>query len=57
MIKTRLTELLGIRHPIVLGGMSGATTAELVAAVSGAGGLGTLGVTSMPSDAIRAART
>src|SRR5438094_5471161 len=55
MIKTRLTELLGIRHPIVLGGMSGATTAELVAAVSGAGGLGTLGVTSMPSDAIRAA--
>jgi len=55
MIKTRLTELLGIRHPIVLGGMSGATTAELVAAVSGAGGLGTLGVTSMSSDAIRAA--
>ncbi|HKC91558.1 MAG TPA: nitronate monooxygenase [Candidatus Limnocylindria bacterium] len=55
MIKTRLTELLGIRHPIVLGGMSGATTAELVAAVSGAGGLGTLGVSAMPADAIRGA--
>src|SRR2546430_6962391 len=55
MIKTRLTELLGIRHPIVLGGMSGATTAELVAAVSGAGGLGTLGVSSMTPDEIRAA--
>ena len=55
MIKTRLTDLLGIRHPIVLGGMSGATTAELVAAVSGAGGLGTLGVSSMTPEDIRAA--
>src|SRR6267378_3800538 len=55
MIKTRLTDLLGIRHPIVLGGMSGATTAELVAAVSGAGGLGTLGVSSMSPEDIRAA--
>src|SRR5256714_11795234 len=35
--------------------MSGATTAELVAAVSGAGGLGTLGVSAMPADAIRGA--
>src|SRR5437899_7272680 len=55
MIKTRLTELLGIRHPIVLGGMSGATGADLVAAVSEAGGLGTLGVSSMTADEIRAA--
>src|SRR5438445_10818826 len=55
MIKTRLTELLGIRHPIVLGGMSGATGADLVAAVSEAGGLGTLGVSSMSADEIRAA--
>lgn len=43
MIKTRLTGLLGIRHPIVLGGMSGGTSAELVAAVSNAGGLGVHG--------------
>src|SRR5438876_5793005 len=55
MIKTRLTELLGIRHPIVLGGMSGATGADLVAAVSEAGGLGTLGVSSMTAEEIRAA--
>ncbi len=55
MIKTRLTDLLGIRHPIVLGGMSGATSAELVAAVSGAGGFGTLGVSSMTPDEIRTA--
>lgn len=43
MIRTRLTELLGIRHPIVLGGMSGGTSAELVAAVSDAGGFGIYG--------------
>jgi len=43
VIATRLTELLGIRHPIVLGGMSGATSAELVAAVSNAGGFGIYG--------------
>ena len=43
MIKTRLTQLLGIRHPIVLGGMSGGTSAELVAAVSNAGGFGIFG--------------
>lgn len=39
VIATRLTELLGIHHPIVLGGMSRATAADVVAAVSGAGGL------------------
>jgi len=55
VIKTRLTELLGIRHPIVLGGMSRATGADLVATVSEAGGFGTLGVSSMTPDEIRIA--
>ena len=32
MIHTRVCDLLGIAHPIVLGGMGGATTAPLVAA-------------------------
>lgn len=40
MIRTRFTELLGVAHPVVLGGMGGGTSPELVAAVSGAGGLG-----------------
>src|SRR2546423_7886250 len=53
MIKTRLNDLLGIRHPIVLGGMSRATAADIVGAVSQAGGLGTLGITSMTPDDIR----
>jgi NADH:quinone reductase (non-electrogenic) len=38
--KTRLTEMLGIEHPIVMGGMAGAGRAGLAAAVSNAGGLG-----------------
>jgi NAD(P)H-dependent flavin oxidoreductase YrpB (nitropropane dioxygenase family) len=43
MIHTRICDLLGITHPIVLGGMGTATSAPLVAAVSNGGGLGTLG--------------
>jgi len=43
VIRTLVTDLLGIRHPIVLGGMSGGTSAELVAAVSNAGGFGIYG--------------
>jgi NAD(P)H-dependent flavin oxidoreductase YrpB (nitropropane dioxygenase family) len=39
-MKTRITELLGIRHPIVQGGMHYVGFAELAAAVSNAGGLG-----------------
>ena len=40
--KTRLTELLGIEHPIVMGGMNAVGRAEIAAAVSNAGGLGTI---------------
>lgn len=39
-MKTRITELLGIRHPIIQGGMHFVGFAELAAAVSNAGGLG-----------------
>jgi len=46
MIHTGICDLLGIRHPIVLGGMGTATTAPLVAAVSNAGGFGTLGTSA-----------
>ncbi len=40
MIKTRMTELFGCKHPIMLAGMNWVTTPELVAAVCNAGGLG-----------------
>lgn len=39
-MKTRITELLGIQHPIIQGGMHFVGFAELAAAVSNAGGLG-----------------
>lgn len=41
-MKTRITELLGTRYPIIQGGMMWVGTAELAAAVSNAGGLGIL---------------
>ena len=43
MFKTRVCEILEIEYPIVLAGMGGASTPELAAAVSNAGGLGVLG--------------
>ncbi|MBV8501893.1 MAG: nitronate monooxygenase [Paucibacter sp.] len=41
-MKTRITELLGIEHPIIQGGMHHVGLAELAAAVSNAGGLGVI---------------
>jgi NAD(P)H-dependent flavin oxidoreductase YrpB (nitropropane dioxygenase family) len=46
MIHTRICDLLGTVHPIVLGGMGTATSAPLVAAVCNAGGFGTLGTSA-----------
>jgi len=42
-MRTRACDVLGIRHPIVLGGMGSGTSPELVVAVSNAGGLGIQG--------------
>ena len=53
MIHTRVCDLLGILHPIVLGGLGGATSAPLVAAVSNSGAFGTLGTTGMNGAALR----
>jgi enoyl-[acyl-carrier protein] reductase II len=46
-MRTRLTELLDIEHPIMLAGMGGVSYHELVAAVSEAGGIGTFGASTM----------
>jgi nitronate monooxygenase len=51
---TRAAELLGIRRPIVQAPMAGSTTPELVAAVSEAGGLGSVGAARTPPDDLRA---
>ncbi|MDQ1481381.1 MAG: enoyl-[acyl-carrier protein] reductase, partial [Actinomycetota bacterium] len=47
---TRLTEMLGIEHPVMLAGMGGVSYHAVVAAVSDAGGIGTLGAATMGSD-------
>lgn len=43
MIKTMLCDLIGIKYPIIQGGMAWVATGELAAAVSNAGGLGIIG--------------
>ncbi|MGF6743456.1 NAD(P)H-dependent flavin oxidoreductase [Paraburkholderia atlantica] len=48
-MKTRITELLGIRYPIVQGGMMWVGRAELAAAVSNAGALGTITALTQPT--------
>jgi len=48
---TRITQMLGIEHPIVQGGMQSVGTAELASAVSNAGGLGILTALTQPSPA------
>jgi len=48
-IKTRFTEMFGIEHPIVQGGMMWVGRAELAAAVSNAGGLGILTALTQPT--------
>ncbi len=49
MLKTKLTEMLGIEYPIIQGGMAWLGLAELVAAVSNAGGLGIIGSVTFPT--------
>jgi nitronate monooxygenase len=48
-MKTKVTELLGIRYPIIQGGMQWVGTAELASAVSNAGGLGILTALTQPT--------
>ncbi len=48
-IRTRITQMLGIEHPIVQGGMMWVGRAELAAAVSNAGGLGILTALTQPT--------
>ena len=49
-IRTRLTELLHIEHPVMLAGMGGVSYQQLTAAVSAAGGIGCLGASVMSND-------
>ncbi len=53
-LTTRITKLLGVKHPIILPGMSWISTPPLVAAVSNAGGLGILATGPLSPEETRA---
>lgn len=52
-MKTRVTELLGVKYPIIQGGMAWVAEAKLAAAVSNAGGVGLIAGGSAPAEVIR----
>jgi NAD(P)H-dependent flavin oxidoreductase YrpB (nitropropane dioxygenase family) len=56
-IKNRYTRLIGIEHPIVQEGLGPFRTPRLAAAVSQAGGLGTVSMPGMPADLAAGAHT
>ena len=51
-MRTRLTDILDIEHPVMLAGMGGVSYSALAAAVSEAGGFGVLGASTMGTDAM-----
>ena len=52
-MKTKLTELLGIRYPVIQGGMAWVAEHRLASAVSEAGGLGVIGAGGAPAAFVR----
>lgn len=53
MFRTDICDLFGIEYPIVLAGMGGVAMAELVAAISNAGGLGVMGAATLGPEELR----
>ncbi len=53
-MRTRLTDILEIDHPVMLAGMGGVSYSVLAAAVSEAGGFGCLGASTMSDDVLDA---
>jgi enoyl-[acyl-carrier protein] reductase II len=53
MLRTDICDLFGIEYPIILAGMGGVSMADLVAAVSNAGGLGVIGAATLGPEALR----
>lgn len=52
-MKTEITELLGIKEPVIQGGMAWVAEYHLAAAVSEAGGFGIIGAASAPPEVVR----
>lgn len=53
MFRTAVCDIFGIEHPILLAGMGSASTPELAAAVSNAGGLGVIGCAGLGPRGLR----
>ncbi len=53
IMETRVTRLLGIKYPIIQGGMAWVANAELAANVSKAGGFGFIGAANAPAEWVR----
>ena len=53
-MKSRITELLGIKYPIFQGGMAWVADGDLAGAVSNAGGLGIIGGGNAPKEVVKA---
>ncbi len=52
MLQTKITDMLGLKHPLFQGGMAWVADAKLAAAVSNAGGLGLIGAAAAPADVV-----
>lgn len=52
-MKTRLTEILGLKYPVIQGGMAWVAESHLASAVSKAGGLGLIAAASAPAEWVR----
>ena len=52
-MKTRITELLNIEHPVIQGGMAWVAEYHLAAAVSNAGGIGLIGAGAAPASFVK----
>ena len=52
-METRITKLLGIKYPVIQGGMAWVATHELASAVSNAGGLGIIGAGGAPASWVK----
>lgn len=52
-METKITKLLGIKYPVIQGGMAWVAEYNLAAAVSNAGGLGIIGAASAPAEIVR----
>lgn len=53
MIRTQITEMLGIKYPVFQGGMAWIADGKLAAAVSEGGGLGIIAAGNAPADYVR----